>query len=119
MIKSLYFFTPPQTHIHAIESDDNASRHNSVAANLDKSNGLTLAIPKNDSFSDEVHYRKHPRPLSNIESKASPSLMIPRPYNRVASYQPSISGMSTGSHSETDQNIPPPSTEKEKSKHTR
>lgn len=125
---SIYPSPTPQQTINAIESDENAERQaankghnhatNGHSSNLQRNEGLTLAIPKNDSFSEDVHYRKHPRPLSHMDSKTSPGMMVPRPYNRVVSYQPSISGMST-SHSESDHNNPPPSTDKEKSKHTR
>lgn len=107
--------------INAIECDieQGTERHApAAAANLQRNEDLTLAIPKNDSFSEEMHYRKRPRPLSHVESKSSPGILMPRPYNRVASYQPSIGGM-TSTYSETDHNSPPPSTDKEKSKHTR
>lgn len=126
VIKSILFSSPVvySQVINAIESDDNnADRQKSntsattEAGTLRRNGGLMIAIPKNDSFSEEVHYRKHPRPVSHIESKSSPGVLVPRPYNRVTSYQPSVGGMS--SHSEADHNIPPPSTDKEKSKHTR
>ena len=107
--------------MHAIEVDGNSNRQPATPATnaIMQNGGLALAIPKNDSFSsEEVHFRKHPRPMSYMESKTSPGIILPRPYNRVVSYQPSIGGSSMG-HSESDHNHPPPSTEKEKSKHTR
>ncbi|XP_055685215.1 proton channel OtopLc-like isoform X2 [Lutzomyia longipalpis] len=68
-------------------------------------------------------YRKHPRPISsssNIDgSNKSPSPYAPRmwSYNRGISYQPSV--RSSHSASDMDHLIPPPSTDREKSKMTR
>lgn len=95
--------------------------------------GLSLTIPtqQNNQEDDDadpdrnggVHYRKHPRPFSaysnhpDTNTSKSPGPYAPRlwNYNRMSSYQPSISQ----SHSDMDHLIPPPTCERDKSKMTR
>uniref|UniRef100_A0A1B0DEM1 Otopetrin n=1 Tax=Phlebotomus papatasi TaxID=29031 RepID=A0A1B0DEM1_PHLPP len=95
--------------------------------------GLNLTIPtqQNNQEDDDadpdrnggVHYRKHPRPFSaysnhpDTNTSKSPGPYAPRlwNYNRMSSYQPSISQ----SHSDMDHLIPPPTCERDKSKMTR
>ncbi|XP_059616510.1 proton channel OtopLc-like [Phlebotomus argentipes] len=94
--------------------------------------GLSLTIPtmqnnQDDDYGDPdrnggVHYRKHPRPFNNhIDSNGtkSPSAYGPRiwSYNRAISYQAPSQTHSV--QSDMDHLIPPPSTDREKSKMTR
>lgn len=66
-----------------------------------------------------VHYRKVKKSSSHLDNK-SPAALHGRPlsFNRTSSYAPSMGGQSHHS-SDHDHLIPPPSTEKEKSKMTR
>lgn len=93
--------------------------------------GLQLVMPKNNHYGDDEHtnngngnnniqFRKNKRAIS-VTSHYDGKLPSSRPvsFNRNVSYQPSIGGHSQASHSDIDHLIPPPSTEREKSKMTR